>query len=414
MPHIYIREEDNTTASADDDYNVVYVPIVCAAGRKAKDLPESPITSVDDLYSYVTEKVVDGTAESYKYLVAEGDLSTKTEGDNIGYAYAKGLIERGLPVLPEIVSSEANINWAKLTDKGLYSIKFLTAGGLELTTGGMLYMLAAAAKRGDCIALLDHAKTITPSSDETYAEAVRKNLGLNVGTTEGSLVNNQNLKFGGAYSPWCKFDNFDSPMPPSFAALAAYANSVESNPNWYAAAGKSRGTIPGITDVLHQYGDAECNSLQARSIKADGDFDDENDNTGIAINPITYIRAFGDYVVWGNRTLIMNDGSLTASSFMNIRNLCCDIKKELYAAAREFTFEQNGDILWVNFSARIKPLLDKALSGGGIKGYRLLKEETNKRGRLKARVKIVPIEAVEDFDLTLEMTDSIETVNESI
>lgn len=413
MPHIYIREEDNTTASAEDDYNVVYVPIVCASGREAKDLPESPITSVDELYSYVTTKVDDkGETTTYKYLV--DDKSANTEDDNIGYVYAKSLIERGLPVLPEIVLNAGSIDWDKLTDKGLYSIKFLTAGGLELETESMLEMLDAAAKRGDCIALLDHEKDIAPVGDQTYAAAVREELGLDVGATDGALVSSSNLKFGAAYSPWCKFDGFDSPMPPSFAALAAYANSVESNPNWYAAAGKSRGTIPGIKAVLHQYGDAECNSLQARVIKADGDFDDVNDNTGIAINPITYIRAFGDYVVWGNRTLIKNDGVLTASSFLNIRNLCCDIKKELYAAAREFTFEQNGDILWVNFSARIRPLLDKALSGGGIKGYKLIKEETNKRGRLKARVKIVPIEAVEDFDLTLEMTDSIETVDESI
>lgn len=413
MPHIYIREEDNTVTGADDTYNVVYVPIVCANNREKKDLPETPITSVAGLYSYVTTKVNEsGDTVSYKYLVAEE--STKTEDDNIGYVYAKSLIERGLPVLPEIVLSAKSINWDKLTDKGLYSIKFLTAGGLELTTESMSDMLDAAAKRGDCIALLDHGKSITPADDQTYADAVRVSLGLNVGVTAGSLVGNANLKFGAAYSPWCKFDGFDSPMPPSFAALAAYANSVKTNPNWYAAAGKSRGAIPGIEAALHQYGDAECNSLQARVIKPDGDFDDADDNNGIAINPITYIRAFGDYVVWGNRTLIKNDGGLTASSFLNIRNLCCDIKKELYAAAREFTFEQNGDILWVNFSARIKPLLDKALSGGGIKGYKLIKEETNKRGRLKARVKIVPIEAVEDFDLTLEMTDSIETVDESI
>ena len=394
MPHIYIREEDNTTASADDDYNVVYVPIV---GGSHKDLPDKPLTTVDELEEY-----------------AIGRLSEDPLTHNIGYAYSKGLIELGLPVLPEIVLSNDTIDWDKLTDKGLYSIKFLTAGGLALPTNDMKKMLAAAAKRGDCIALLDHAKEITPASDETYAEAVRVSLGLSDGAVAGNLVNDANLKFGAAYSPWCSFDGFEKEMPPSFAALAAYANSVKSNPNWYAAAGKSRGTIPGINKTLHEYGDAECNSLQARAIKENGDFDDAKDNTGIAINPITYIRAFGDYVVWGNRTLIKNDGGLTASSFLNIRNLCCDIKKELYAAAREFTFEQNGDILWVNFSARIRPLLDKALSGGGIKGYKLIKEETNKRGRLKARVKIVPIEAVEDFDLTLEMTDSIETVDESI
>jgi hypothetical protein len=408
MPHIYIREKDNTTPEAEDDYNVVYVPIVdSTAGATAKEPPAEPLVTVAALDKYLGDTV---------------------SNENIGYSYAIGLINLGLPVLPELVKSKDDINWDKLTDRGLYSIKFLTAGGLELDvspqtgketldTSSMNKMLAAAAKRGDCIALLDHSKEITVVADSTYADAVRKDLGLNIeasstsSTSSGALVSNANLKFGAAFSPWCTISGKE--MPPSFAFLSAYAASVATNPNWYASAGKSRGVIPNITAVKHSYGDVEVNSLQARTIKADGDFGD-NDNTGIAINPIAYIRAFGDYVVWGNRTLVKNDAGLTASSFLNIRNLCCDVKKELYSAARDFTFEQNDDILWANFSARIKPLLDKALSGGGIKGYKLMKEETGKRGRLKARVKIVPIEAVEDFDLTLELTDSLETVGESI
>ena len=36
------------------------------------------------------------------------------------------------------------------------------------------------------------------------------------------------------------------------------------------------------------------------------------------------------------------------------------------------------------------------------------------KARLKALVRIVPIEAVEDFDLTLELTDTLEEVSESV
>lgn len=395
MPHIYIKEKDNTTSTAESDYNVVYVPIV---GDTAVDLPTSPLLTVSALDEYVKT------------------LSDKAK--NIGYVYAKGLISLGLPVLPEIVHSADKIDYGKLTDKGLYSIKYLTAGGLDIkvsgdttsdtTTGTMANMLAAAAKRGDCIALLDHKKDIKTEAGKTYADAVRTDLGLD---DNGALASNGNLSFGAAFSPWCTISGME--MPPSFAFLSAYASSVASNPNWYASAGKERGKIPGITKVEHPYGDVECNLLQARKIDETGAFA-SGDNQGIAINPITYIRAFGNYVVWGNRTLLKNGASgLTASSFLNIRNLCCDVKKELYAAAREFTFEQNGDILWVNFSARIRPLLDRALSGNGIRGYKLIKESSNKKGRLTAKIKIVPIEAVEDFDLTLELEDSIETVSES-
>ena len=45
--------------------------------------------------------------------------------------------------------------------------------------------------------------------------------------------------------------------------------------------------------------------------------------------------------IWGNRTLFDNSGkgNLTASSFLNIRNLCSDIKKTVWTAARTLTFE---------------------------------------------------------------------------
>lgn len=404
MPHTYIRETDNTQAGSSAGYNIVYVPIKTDKLIKTTIEP-TEVHSLTEL------------------IAALGDgLNSST---NIGCIYAKQLLSLGLVILVEVVNKIEDIDWNKLADKGLYDVKYLTAGGLELplasteasATHTISHMLAAAAKRGDCIALIDHAKTINPGAGETYAKAVRKALGLNNDeSSTGALYNNDNLKYGAAFTPWCLFsiDGIETALPPSFAYLSAYADSVSSNPNWYAAAGKYRGVIPNINKTIVEYGDADCNDLQARSIKLSGDFADD-DNKGIAINPIAYIRAFGDYVIWGNRTLLNGvKGGLTASSFLNVRNLCCDVKKELYSASKDFAFEQNGDILWVNFSARIKPLLDTALSGNGIKGYKLIKEATNKKGRLKARIKIVPIEAVEDFDLTLEMTDSIESVDESI
>ncbi len=99
---------------------------------------------------------------------------------------------------------------------------------------------------------------------------------------------------------------------------------------------------------------------------------------------------------------------LTASSFLNIRHLCCDIKKTLYRAARRFTFEPNSDALWFNFKGAITPLLDEMKANQGIRGYQIIKLRTNKKALLVAKIKIVPIEAVEDFDLTVELSDSIE------
>jgi hypothetical protein len=42
----------------------------------------------------------------------------------------------------------------------------------------------------------------------------------------------------------------------------------------------------------------------------------------------------------------------------------------------------------------------------GIKDYRIIKEFTDKKATLKAIVRIIPIEAVEDFDITITLEDS--------
>ena len=44
----------------------------------------------------------------------------------------------------------------------------------------------------------------------------------------------------------------------------------------------------------------------------------------------------------------------------------------------------------------------------GIAAYRWIREETTERAKIKAILRIVPIEAVEDFDLTVELADSLE------
>ena len=413
MPHIYINEIDNTVAgSSAENTNVVYIPGVKESGGTIE-------VGKPTLFN-----------KNSAFLTALTGTSTGTiSATNLNALMARELISLGMTVLFEAFTvSPASgqtqeeaiaqaVDWTKLTDKSLYKIKFLTCGAASALVTNTAQsktiaslMLACANKRGDCIALIDHAQTITPTSGQTVAQNVYAEF-----ATAG-VSTDANAKFGAAFSPWCKFNigTSGTTLPGSFAFLSAYAKAVQTNPNWYAAAGFLRGQIPGISEPVYKYGDADCAVLQARDITESGDFG-SNDNKSYAINPISEIDAAG-FIIWGNRTLLNNQatGGLTASSLLNVRNLCCDIKKNLYRAARKYTFEQNNDILWVNFCSEISPLLDRALSGGGIRGYKLIKRPTNVKGRLSAVIKIIPIEAVEDFELTVEMVDSIETVTESV
>ena len=49
-------------------------------------------------------------------------------------------------------------------------------------------------------------------------------------------------------------------------------------------------------------------------------------------------------------------------------------------------------------------------SGNGIVDYRIVKQPTTQKARLKAKIILMPIEAVEDFELEIELTDSLEVV----
>ena len=418
MPHIYINEKDNTRAgSIEENTNVVYIPGAIEAGGTME-------TNVPTMFATTREFLAQVT----------GSESGTISNTNLNAIMAKELISLGMVVLFESFGTHNSItttgtetvedaiaklvNWDKLTDKGLYKVKFLTCGAAsafqELTSSTVAAeMIKAAAKRGDCIALIDHEKTITAASGETIAQTIHDKY--------STCASAEGAKFAAAFTPWCKFalgSGLGSlgglALPGSFAFLSAYAKSVKNNPNWYAAAGFSRGQVPSIIEPLYRFGDADAADLQGRVINDDGSFGD-SDNTTWAVNPISKIDVAG-FIVWGNRTLLDNSaaGGLTASSFLNIRNLCCDIKKTLYRAARKYTFEQNNDILWINFCSEITPLLDRALSGNGIRGYRMTQITTNIKGRLKALIEITPIEAVEDFELTVAMEDSLEDITESV
>lgn len=405
MPHVYINEQDNTRAgSVEENTNVVFIPGCTHAA------------DYDTTWKVGESRLFRTINDFKKAMGSYGD-------NNINALMAERLINLGLIVLVwnagvesafpgeegsiDFAAVAGEVDWDELTDKGLYKIKFLTTGSVSSMTYAS-DMLACAKKRGDCIALIDHDKDYELESGETFAGKVHSEM--------ETLASDPGSKYAAAFSPWCKctLDAKKSPitLPGSFVYLSAYGKASEQNPNWFAYAGSLRGIPSFKIEPTEKFGDVANGVLQGRSFNEDGSFAEDDNVATFAINPISDIDPFGN-IVWGNRTLMWNAEGLTASSFLNIRNLVCDIKKELYRASRKFTFEQNDDILWANFKAEISGLLDRALSGSGVRGYNIEKIDTDIKGRLKAHVKIIPIEAVEDFDLTIEMADSLDVVIEN-
>lgn len=396
MPKIRIVENDTTGNIEDAVNSVVYIPCIAS-----KDIEPTLCLNTATL-----EKV--------------GLDDTK-----LGYKLAQHLINLGLSVLVEglQVTGDETFNefnpipttvWTRLQDKNLYNIRFLTTGEFGYVDSNAIM---CATKRGDCIALCDHAQDDTNSSSlesgGTVVSYVRSifEKAFDYSSTEVDGA------YAAAFTPWFKtlnqdlvIQNKETAIPGSFGYLFAYARSIKKNPEYYAVAGNEVGLITELKTLCYQYNTSECEMLQARAKDMWVELDNKSDNVGRAINPIAYIRGLGN-VIWGNRTLTDNNVNLKASAFLNIRHLACTIKKLLFEKAKKYTFEQNGDILWINFQSEILPTLDEMKGNSGILGYRFTKQATTAKARLKAKLTLMPIEAVEDFDLTVELSDSIE-VNE--
>ena len=332
------------------------------------------------------------------------------------WVIAHQLVKLGLPVYyagfdsAEALSTALGSDdlWTEIQDRGLYDIRFITLGGLENPTSTIIVKaINAAAGRGDAIALVDHPSSYTKivgNSGETNT------IPLFFNGVKSAMTDTGNLKYAAGFTPWCYCNgiaeaegittaNYD--LPATFIYLGAFAKSLQKNRSWLAAAGSYRGICAFEFEPKVKFGDAAVDALQSRNPEA------------IGINPICNVRPFGD-IVWGNRTLLPNSstvaGGLVASSFLNIRQLATDIKKTVYNAARKLTFEPNDNLLWSAFCAEVQPILDVMKSGRGINGGRIIRVAASEKATVKARVRVVPIEAVEDFYIQLEMADSLEVV----
>ncbi len=371
-------------------------------------------------YKYITSDIIDidwpksgvtGTPSGFEAIQTLGlssnaDYKTKDEF-NVTDIY-KAFIE----------SCEVeNSKLYNLMDKGEYQIKFLTLGaypsfefGLDKTGAGSIEtynvfvnLIETAAKRGDCIALVDHTNKSTrtlQTTDGSVYSSLSAYVKNSLTITRKGGDSEDGYTYGAMFTPYATYrlstqNNEQYILPASFGYLSAFAASTQTNPNWYAVAGVSRGVPSGLIGLSQNITNAIADLYQPRN--------------NVAINCITNIKPYG-YTIWGNRTLKNNsaDGDLKALSFLNIRVLTCDLKKTLYKACKRYTFENNTDIMWLNFKSQIEPALAKMLSGNGIASYQIIKVATTKKATIEAIIRLVPIEPVEDWFITIELTDGVE------
>lgn len=278
-----------------------------------------------------------------------------------------------------------------------YDVKYITSGGYPTfeyyeTETSMLSdrLIALAQQRGDAIAFIDHTNNpyrplAADNTNSVYYAA--KTLSSNYATM---------------ITPYAQYDFGE--MPGSFSYLLALARSLRTYPSWLPIAGVTRGLIPQIKKL--------CTSKTLTNAIADSyQTDPENSGGQASINAITLIRNQG-YVIWGDRTLAQYATGAPgfASLFLHMRNLICDVRKQCYVSAQRYMFEQNTDILWINFTNSIKNLLDQMVASSVIDYYKFIKIQPSNKTKISCKITIRPVYAVEEFDIVIVMTDEEITV----
>lgn len=365
-----------------------------------------------------------------KVLCGNEGSSINEEERHLGNKIAYELVKAGYPVFYRILDSKktaleqlSNADfWAPLKDKATYRIRYLTTGGCydygvyklmadvvdfqnSTTLAAADTLLPQSSGRGDCIALFDidesklAASYATPKALATafgdQAKLIEANKNCAIFAPRVVYVENEDDVYGA----------YDIALPCSLHFLLCAAKSQESYAEWYAAAGYTRGiSNKTIKYTTYNFGDLVINTLAPREPNTYiGD-------DGKAINLILNER--GSYYLWGNRTAATLDkDGLKFSHFLNIRQLCTTLKQVIWEASRRFTFDPNSDVLWINFVNAIRPTLERMKGDQGIAGYRISKVETTEKAVLKAIIRIVPIEAVEDFDISIYLEDNVNGLN---
>lgn len=388
-----------TENSADKNlYYDLLISVVDGVNTYAESLVISLDPTDTRYFKNVTSKYVVFTSKAdLKFLesgFAKLAYATDTKLDYTTELVDEFTIENFYKVLAGSENSYETSLYSKLEDRGEYNIKFITSGGypiIDINNVIATYMMKAAGNRGDAIAIIDH-KDEAPL--DLY-DRINEKFKIKDYTNLGEDIN----KYGNVFTPWAKYQlqtiNEVVDFPASFAYFKCLAQSTKTNANWFAVSGVSRGQVPGLLSLNQKVTGAIADKLQ--------------DRKGISINPITNIHPYG-YCIWGNRTLFNNIEDLTASSFLNIRMLSADVKKVVYTAAKKLTFELNNDVLWLNFKAEIEPTLNMMKSGGGLNDYKIIKVATSKKATIACKIRLFAIEAVEDWDVTIELADSYTSV----
>lgn len=279
----------------------------------------------------------------------------------------------------------------ELTDKILFSPKFITSGGYTdenptVNTPIADAMKELTRKRQDCRALIDLPISTLKEEQQQTARLL----------TYQQTSNGQAIPSASTCAPWVymQVGNKQLWMPPSFAYLTVVGDAVSRGGKSYTPkAGLSNGIIPNVIRTQFEIG-----SDIAEKWQADGD---------VNINPIMKLQG-GSYVIAGNSTLLQLDEATNeenAFSESSADLTVIEIRRQAFNVATELQYQYNAVTAFETFSLRMAKLLDAMSTEGSVTRYDIENISTDDEPRkLKVRLDVYLTPTIKYIEIFLNIS----------
>jgi len=222
----------------------------------------------------------------------------------------------------------------------------------QLVSNAYESLLSLLNDRGDCLAFVDFVDANLISGDED-----------NIVTLAANIVSSYEVV---AFPAAKSAESSEYLMPASYWMLKTMAEGVYRGlPIYSTWAGQKRGTISGVKEFTTKV------SYQAMEKLTDN----------AAIIPLMNLGSLGD-VIYGNNTrnhvgtIDTPPAVKSALDSVNVRLTANEIKRYIFDICLSLSFDSNTEQLWGEFYRKLSPILDGMVSGGALRDYRIIMDET--------------------------------------
>tara|TARA_B100002019_G_scaffold124552_1_gene107325 strand:+ start:36343 stop:40041 length:3699 start_codon:yes stop_codon:yes gene_type:complete len=196
-------------------------------------------------------------------------------------------------------------------------------------------------------------------------------------------------------------------MPPSIAALAAFARTDRLEGAWGTPAGYDNGRPSAITNTQTQLVASDTKELSVNSINPIVIYNDQV--APVLLSP-TDLGVQGTAIIAGQRTLLNKNSAL---SRLDVRKLMVYIRRKTRDIAYNYIFEPNQSSVLTKFSQEVESLLETLATAGAVQQFRVVIDETTtsqadiENNTVRGKVFVQPYKSTEiiAIDLNINNTD---------